>query len=163
VVAIDMCAIYASAVRRMLPHAQLAVDLFHVVQLAVKTAGDVRHRVVRGKYGRRGRSGDPEYGIKHLLTQKLEHLSPGQFTKVMDTLGGDTAGQEIAAAWIAKEKLRDALNLRARITGSTRASATCAAGCPPSTTGAPRTTTSPRSCRWPRRSPGGRTRSSARS
>jgi hypothetical protein len=28
-------------------------------------------------------------------------------------------GQEIAAAWIAKEKLRDALNLRARVTGST--------------------------------------------
>jgi transposase len=28
VVAIDMCAIYAAAVRRMLPGAQLAVDLF---------------------------------------------------------------------------------------------------------------------------------------
>ena len=31
----------------------------------------------------------------------------------------DRYGQEIAAAWIAKEKLRDALNLRARVTGST--------------------------------------------
>ena len=30
----------------------------------------------------------------------------------------DPAGQEIAAAWIGKEKLRDALNLRARVTGS---------------------------------------------
>ena len=38
VVAIDMCTIYASAVRRMLPGAVIAVDLFHVVQLAVKTA-----------------------------------------------------------------------------------------------------------------------------
>jgi transposase len=119
VVAIDMCTIYAAAVRRMLPRAQLVVDLFHVVQLAVKATGDVRRRVVRGKYGRRGRSGDSEYGIKHLLTQNLEHLSPGQFAKVMDTLDGDAAGQEVAAAWIAKEKLRDALNLRARITGST--------------------------------------------
>jgi transposase len=119
VVAIDMCTIYAAAVRRMLPGAQLAVDLFHVVQLAVKATGDVRRRVIRGKYGRRGRSGDPEYGIKHLLTQNLEHLSPAQFAKVMDTLGGDAAGQEIAAAWIAKEKLRHALNLRARITRST--------------------------------------------
>ncbi len=119
VVAIDMCTIYAAAVRRMLPRAQLVVDLFHVVQLAVKATGDVRRRVARGKYGRRGRSGDPEYGIKHLLTQNLEHLSPGQFAKVMDTLGGDAAGQEIAATWIAKEKLRDALNLRARITEST--------------------------------------------
>src|ERR1022692_1153346 len=36
----------------------------------------------------------------------------------MDTLGRDAAGQELLAAWIAKEKLRDALNLRARVTGS---------------------------------------------
>ncbi len=36
VVAIDMCTIYASAVRRMLPRAQLVPDLFHVVHLAVK-------------------------------------------------------------------------------------------------------------------------------
>ena len=37
----------------------------------------------------------------------------------MDTLSADRHGQEIAAAWIGKEKLRDALNLRARITRST--------------------------------------------
>ena len=119
VAAIDMCSIYASAVRRMLPRATLVVDLFHVVQLAVKMTGDVRRRVVRGKYGRRGRSGDPEYGIKGLLVRNLEHLAPAQFAKVMDTLGQDPAGQEILAAWIGKEKLRDVLNLRARVTGST--------------------------------------------
>jgi transposase len=118
VVAIDMCSIYASAVRRMLPAARLVVDLFHVVQLAVKMTGDVRRRVVRARYGRRGRSGDPEYGIKGLLVRNLEHLTTAQFAKVMDTLGQDTAGQEILAAWIAKEKLRDVLNLRARVTGS---------------------------------------------
>ena len=118
VVAIDMCSIYASAVRRMLPAARLVVDLFHVVQLAVKMTGDVRRRAVREKYGRRGRSGDPEYGVKGLLVRNLEHLSPAQFAKVMDTLGADWHGQEIAAAWIGKEKLRDVLNLRARATGS---------------------------------------------
>jgi len=119
VVAIDMCSIYASAVRRMLPGAKIAVDLFHVVHLAVKMTGDVRRRVVRGKYRRRGRSGDPEYGIKNLLARNLEHLTAAQFAKIMDTLSADAAGQETTAAWIAKEKLRDALNLRARITGST--------------------------------------------
>jgi transposase len=118
-VAIDMCSIYASAVRRMLPGTQIAVDLFHVVHLAVKMTGDVRRRVVRGKYGRRGRSGDPEYGIKNLLVRNLEHLSPAQFAKVTGALQADPAGQEIAAAWIGKEKLRHALNLRARVTGST--------------------------------------------
>ncbi|HEY5987393.1 MAG TPA: transposase, partial [Streptosporangiaceae bacterium] len=118
VVAIDMCNIYLSAVRRMLPHAAVAVDLFHLVQLAVKTVGDVRRRAVRGKYGRRGRSGDPEYGIKNLLTRNLEHLTAAQFAKIVDTLDTDAAGQQIAA-WIAKEKLRDVLNLRTRVTGST--------------------------------------------
>jgi len=118
VVAIDMCSIYASAVRRVLPGARIAVDLFHVVHLAVKMTGDVRRRVVRGKYGRRGRSGDPEYGIKNLLARNLEHLSPGQFAKVTSALQADLTGQEIAAAWIGKEKLRHALNLRARVTGS---------------------------------------------
>jgi transposase len=118
VVAMDMCSIYKSAVRRMLPAAQIVVDLFHVVQLAVKMTGDVRRRVVREKYGRRGRSGDPEYGVKGLLVRNLEHLTPARFAKVMDTLGADRHGQEILAAWIAKEKLRDVLNLRARITDS---------------------------------------------
>lgn len=118
VAAIDMCTIYASAVRRMLPHAQIVVDLFHVVQLAVKMTGDVRRRVVRAKYGRRGRSGDADYGLKGLLVRNLEHLRPAQFAKIMDTLGADRHGQEIAAAWIGKEKLRDVLNLRARVTGS---------------------------------------------
>ena len=86
VVAIDMCSIYASVVRRALPRAQLVVDLFHTVQLAVKMTGDVRRRAVREKYGRRGRSGDAEYGVKSLLVRNLEHLRPEQFTKVVDTL-----------------------------------------------------------------------------
>src|SRR5258708_8171892 len=94
------------------------MDLIHVVQLAVKVTGDVRRRVVREKYRRRGRSGDPEYGVKSLLVRNLEHLSPAQFAKIMDTLGGDRDGQEILAAGIAKEKLRDVINLRARATGS---------------------------------------------
>src|SRR5258708_18408747 len=113
-----MCTIYASAIRRMLPAARLVVDLFHVVQLAVKVTGDVRRRVVREKYRRRGRSGDPEYGVKSLLVRNLEHLSPAQFAKIMDTLGGDPDGQEILAAWIAKEKIRHAIHLRARVNRS---------------------------------------------
>ncbi len=83
---------------RMLPGAQIAVDLFHVVHLAVKMTGDVRRRVVRGKNGRRGRSGDPEYGIKNLLVRNLEHLSPAQFAKITGILQAAAAGQEVSAA-----------------------------------------------------------------
>jgi transposase len=54
VVVIDLCTIYAAALRRMLPHARLAIDVFHVVQLATKMVGDVRRRAIREKYGRRG-------------------------------------------------------------------------------------------------------------
>jgi transposase len=91
VVAIDMCSIYASAVRRMLPHAQLVVDVFHVVQLATKMVGDVRRAAIRDKYRRRGRSGDAEYGLKNLLVRNLEHLRPDQFTTILDTLSTGTA------------------------------------------------------------------------
>jgi transposase len=118
VVAIDMCTVFLSAARRALPRAQVAVDLFHVVQLAVKAAGDVRRRAAREKYGRRGQKGDPEYGLKGLLNRNLEDLSPAQFSKIIDTLDADGHGQQIALGWIAKEKLRAALNLRARISRS---------------------------------------------
>jgi transposase len=103
----------------MLPEAVIAVGLFHVVQLAVKTAGDVRRRAIRDKHGRRGKPGDPGYGIKNLLARNLENLRPDQSAKVIGTPGADADGQQIALAWIAKEKLRDVLNLRARVTGST--------------------------------------------
>jgi len=118
VVATGMCTVFASAVKRALPQAQAAVDLFHVVQLAVKALGDVRRRATREKYGRRGKKDDPEYGLKSLLSRNLERLSRDQFDKVIDILDADGHGQQIALAWIAKEKLRGALNLRARITGS---------------------------------------------
>jgi hypothetical protein len=118
VVATGMRAIFLSAVRRALPGAQVAVDLFHVVQLAVKAVGDVRRRATREKYGRRGRKGDPEYGLKGLLNRNLQTLSPEQFAKVIETPDSDLHGQQIALAWIAKDKLRAALKLRKRITRS---------------------------------------------
>jgi transposase len=103
----------------MLPRARIAVDLFHVVQLAVKTTGDVRRPAIRQLYGRRGKAGDPEHGIKSLLNRNLDSLSPEQFEKVIETLDATGPGQQLAIAWIAKEKLRDALRIRARVTGST--------------------------------------------
>src|SRR6266567_4739518 len=96
----------------MLPKAILAVDLFHVVQLAVKMTGDVRRRAAREKYGRRGRSGDPEYGIKRLLGRNLEDLRHDQLAKLWNTMADDPALADLHLVWIAKEKLRDLLALR---------------------------------------------------
>jgi transposase len=72
----------------------------------------VRWRLVRDKYGRRGRKGDPEYGIKRLLTRNLEDLTPAELTKLWDTLVDDPALTDLHVAWIAKEQLRDLLALR---------------------------------------------------
>ncbi len=61
----------------------------------------------------------PSTASRNLLLRNLEHLSPDQFAKIIETLDADAAGQQFALARIAKEKLRAALNLRARVTGST--------------------------------------------
>jgi hypothetical protein len=53
----------------------------------------MRRRVVRGKYGRRGRSGAPKYGIKNLLVRNLEHLSPAQFAKARHGHPGQRPGR----------------------------------------------------------------------
>jgi hypothetical protein len=37
--------------------------------------------------------------VKDLLVRNQEHLSPAQLARIMDTLGADRRGQEIAAAW----------------------------------------------------------------
>src|SRR5258708_330877 len=44
---------------------------------------------------------------------------PDHFGKIVDTLNAGRHGQQAAAAWIGKELLRDALNLRAKVSGST--------------------------------------------
>ena len=88
-----MGTIYLSAVRRMLPRAQIAVDLIHVVHLANNTAADVRRRAIRCKYGRRCRSVDPSTESRTCSPSNLEDLTGGQFAKIIGTLDTDTGGQ----------------------------------------------------------------------
>ena len=61
----------------------------------------------------------PRHGIKNLLNRNPESLSPENFAKIIETLDANAPGQHPAPAWIAKEKLRDALKLRARVTAHT--------------------------------------------
>ncbi|MFI6732485.1 ISL3 family transposase [Nonomuraea sp. NPDC050451] len=67
-VAIDMCAIFKSAVRAMLPHATLVVDHFHIVQPANQALTEVRRRVTVQIRGRRGRKGNHEWERRNRLT-----------------------------------------------------------------------------------------------
>src|SRR6266536_850009 len=55
--------------------------------------------------GRRGRTGDPEYGIKRLLGRNLEDLRHDQLAKLWNTMADDPALADLHLVWIAKEKL----------------------------------------------------------
>jgi hypothetical protein len=111
-VSIDMCAAFRVAARQQLPNATICVDAFHLVQLANNMVNTVRRRIVRAKYGRRGRKDDPEYGIKRLLLRNLEDLRDEQVAKLWHTMADDPALTDLHLVWIAKENLRDLLALR---------------------------------------------------
>lgn len=118
-VAIDMCTVFVSAIRRYLPGATIVVDHFHVVKLATDAVTDVRRRITMTTRGRRGRNSDPEWRIRNLLRRNREDLSDRAFAKLWNTLvdlGGP--GMKILKAWIAKDLLRRVLALAA--TGADR-------------------------------------------
>jgi transposase len=71
-VAIDMCTIFKSAVRRALPQATLVVDHFHLVQLANQTLTEVRRRITVQQRGRRGRKGNREWELRNRLLGRAD-------------------------------------------------------------------------------------------
>lgn len=70
-----MSATYRAAVRTGLPHANVAVDHFHVVQLANKMLSMVRRRTTTEIRGRRGRATDPEWKARRRLLRNREDLT----------------------------------------------------------------------------------------
>jgi transposase len=106
VAVVDPHAGYAAAVRAVLPHAQLAVDHFHLIMLANKAVTAVRQRVTRDLLGRRGRRIDPTWANRRLLLRGRERLSERALARMWNgCVDHDPSGQ-ILSAWIAKEELR---------------------------------------------------------
>jgi hypothetical protein len=111
-VVIDMCSVFASAVRQVLPNAVLVVDHFHVVQLANKALTEVRQRATWALRSRRGRAGDGEWEVRNLLRRNMEDLSHRRFARMWNTLVElGQPGYDILAAYKAKELLRELLAL----------------------------------------------------
>ncbi len=110
-VAIDMCTVFKSAVRQVLPHALLVVDHFHIVQLANRAVTEVRRRTTCTQRGRRGRGSDPEWRIRNRLTRSAARMPGRHVDRLVDTLDALPAaiGAAILAAWNAKEDLLDLL------------------------------------------------------
>lgn len=112
-VAIDMCTIFKSAIVRMLPHATLVVDHFHLVQLANAALTEVRRRVTLQHRGRRGRKGNREWELRNRLTRSAARMRGEHVDALVDELGALPAGiaTPILSAWNAKEDLMDLLAL----------------------------------------------------
>jgi transposase len=110
-VAIDMCTIFKSAIRRVLPQATLVVDHFHLVQLANQTLTEVRRRVTVTHRGRRGRKGNREWELRNRLTRSAARMCGEYVDALLDELAGlpTAIGTPITAAWHAKEDLLDLL------------------------------------------------------
>jgi transposase len=107
VAAIDAFRGYANALSVGVPAATLVIDHFHTIRLANRAVDMVRRRVQNDTLGHRGRTGDPLYRIRRLLLVAGTRLSQKGFNRLLAGLeGGDPAG-ELAAAWLAKEYLRD--------------------------------------------------------
>jgi hypothetical protein len=49
--------------------------------------------------------GDPEYGLKGLLSRNLENLPPEKFSEVVEILDADGHRQQVLLAWIAYWRL----------------------------------------------------------
>lgn len=107
VAALDAFRGYANALAAGLSDATLVIDHFHAIGLANRAVDAVRRRVQNDTLGHRGRAGDPLYRIRRLLLVAGSRLTQVGFDRLLAGLtAGDPAG-ELAAAWLAKEYLRD--------------------------------------------------------
>ena len=104
---LDPAAGYRQAFEHRLPQATLVVDHFHAVRLANQAIDDVRRRVQQHTLGHRGRKHDPLYRIRRVLLTADERLGEDRFQWMRTLLDAGDPDGEVAAAWVAKELLRD--------------------------------------------------------
>ena len=113
-VAIDLSMVYARAVRLGLPGVIVIVDRFHLVKKANDMVDAVRRRVTWAQRGRRGRKIDVEWINRRRLLRGAERLTDEQRATLFAKLLSADPREDIAAAWIAKEFLRDLLSCAER-------------------------------------------------
>jgi transposase len=104
---IDPYAGYARGLAEGLPHARLVVDHFHAVRLANQALDEVRRRVQQSTLGHRGWKGDPLYRIRRRLLAAHDRLGARAFEAMLVLLEAGDPNGEVAAAYLAKELLRE--------------------------------------------------------
>jgi len=78
IVAMDGFTGYKTAAVETLPEATTVMDPFHVVALAGQAVDKARQRIQQATLGRRGRKGDPLYGIRKVLKTGTDYLTERQ-------------------------------------------------------------------------------------
>lgn len=117
-VVIDPFAGYKAAVRDMVPDARRTADRFHIVRLANTAVTDVRCRRQHELTGHRGRKGDPFYRARRDLLRARERLTGRQLSRVETAFAAD-ATEQLWAAWVAKEGIRDLYRQADRVNAET--------------------------------------------
>ena len=108
VAALDPFAGYRGAIEDQLEDAVAVLDAFHVVKLGTQAVDEVRRRIQQQTMGRRGRKGDPLYGIQRTLISGAEHLTDRQANRVTNAVRADPAHEEVYLAWQCAQDLRAA-------------------------------------------------------
>ncbi len=108
VAALDPFAGYKGAIDDQLDDAVAVVEAFHNVKLGTQALDEVRRRVQQQTLGRRGRKGDPLYGIQRSLRAGQENLTDRQADRVSSAVRADPAHEEVYLAWQCAQDLRAA-------------------------------------------------------
>jgi transposase len=106
-VSIDPHEAYRLGLSPGLAHATVVADPFHIVALANRAVDKVRRRIQRELTGHRGHKGDPLYDIRRVLLTGFERLTERGWQRLCDVLGCGDPRDEVLAAWLAKEHLRE--------------------------------------------------------
>lgn len=104
IVAMDGFTGYKTATTETLPEATTVMDPFHVVALAGTALDQCRQRTQQATLGRRGRSGDPLYGIRKTLRTGQEYLTEKQRTK-LNTVFADSAHDPVQQTWTVYQQI----------------------------------------------------------
>ncbi|WP_419760947.1 ISL3 family transposase [Microbacterium hominis] len=79
-----------------------------MVKLGTAAVDEVRRRVQQDTLGRRGRKGDPLYGVQTILRAGAENLTEKQRARLTAAMEADPAHDEVFIAWQCAQQLRSA-------------------------------------------------------
>jgi transposase len=116
VVAMDGFTGFKTAAAEAIPAATAVMDPFHVVHLASGALTDCRQRVQRETLHRRGRKGDPLYGVRHTLLTGADLLIDKQRAR-LETVFDPLEHAALEATWDAYQDVIAAYRHKDRAEG----------------------------------------------